>query len=114
MAWHWLEWCSRSGKLEHAFILIEEDLAYLGEDFDVQKVVENSENLAKKNNVKLRALKEHKEGDSLCQFLQDFFTSCAGADNDLEIIIDNLVKFPNWPTELKLVELFQTFPFFFH
>lgn len=44
--------------------------AHLGEDFDgAQAVVENSENLAKKNNVCLRGLIEKAEGRDLCTFL---------------------------------------------
>lgn len=44
--------------------------AHLGEDSDeVQTVVGNSENLDKKNNIKLWWLKEQTEGDRLCQSL---------------------------------------------
>lgn len=66
----------KTGKLEHAFNLFEEGVAHLGEDFDeVQTVVENLENFAKKNNLRLRGLKEQAEGQDLCLFLKDLFTS---------------------------------------
>lgn len=77
-------------------------------------MVETSENLAKKNNVQLRGLKEHAEGDNLCQLLQNLFVSCVGSGNDVEISLvaayqigpwrkynqwnprDILVKLSNW------------------
>lgn len=63
---------SKTGKLQHAFKLIEEDVAHLGEDFDeVQTAVKNSEHLAKRNNIQLQGFKEQTEGDDLCQYLPD-------------------------------------------
>lgn len=50
--------------------LIEEDLAYLSEEFEeVQMVVENLENLAKKNNL------EQPEGVDLGLVSKDLFMS---------------------------------------
>lgn len=56
----------KTRKLEHSFNFFEGDLACLGEGFDeLQAVVENSENLAKKNNLQLRGLKEQAEGNDM-------------------------------------------------
>lgn len=63
--------------------LIEEDVAHLSEDFhEVQVVVEDAENLAKKNNIRLRGLVE---GEDLSDFLQNLFMACLGSKSYLEI-----------------------------
>lgn len=59
-------------KIESACWLIEDEDAHLEDDFDeVQTVVENCDNLAKKPNIKLWGSKERVEGRDLLQYLQD-------------------------------------------
>lgn len=75
-----------SGKLEHTFKLIEKDVAHLSEDVDeIQSVVENAENLARKNDIHLRGLKEQVEGEDLSAYLKDLFWGCVGSKSNVEI-----------------------------
>lgn len=122
---------SKTGKLECVFSLIKEEVAHLSEDVDeVQAVVENSGNLGKKNNLRLRGLKEQTEEGDLCTFLQDLFTSWLGADQNVEMNLGTayrvgplkkyhyrnprglLIKFPNWHMKSKVEDAFQENPDF--
>lgn len=72
-------------KLEYAFQFVVEDVAHLEDFDDLQTVVENSETLVKRNNLKLRGLKEQADGENLSPYLQDLFTSCIGSDSYVDI-----------------------------
>lgn len=66
---------------------IEEDFAQLWNEFgEVQTVVKNSGNLAKKN-TKLWDLKEPAEGDKLIHYLQDLFTRCVESCSELQLVL---------------------------
>lgn len=86
------------------------------------------DNLAKKNSVKVRGLKEQVEGDNLCIFMKDLFTSWVGSESNEKVKLelayrigpirkyhhrnprDMLVKLSTWQSKLKVVEAFQENP----
>lgn len=53
----------------------------------LQSSAENIENSYKKNNIKLKGLKEGLEGSDLISYLVDLFTASAGLDCELVISI---------------------------
>lgn len=94
---------------------------------EIQSAVENIDNVAKKNNIRLHGVKEGIEGSELQQFLEEIFTSCLGAEAQVEIRIssayclgilkktqknpqDILIKFPNWPMKQAALNIFKETP----
>lgn len=55
---------------------------------DLETVVEKLDNAQRKNNVKLRGLKEGAEGKDLVGFLTELFTAWAGAESEAVISIE--------------------------
>lgn len=86
-------------------------------------VVENTNNIVK-NNIRLRGLREGKEGEELSQYLEKVFTGCLGADTEIVIQIssayrlgpfkrtqtitrDGLIRFLDWHTKQAELDIFR-------
>lgn len=50
---------------------------------ELQSVVENVDNIVKKNNIRVRGLKEGAEKKGLSQYLEEVFTGCLGVDTEI-------------------------------
>lgn len=74
--------------MEKSLGLLEGDFDQLDERFEeLQVIVENTDNSARKHNIKLHRLKEWVEGVNLKAYLKDLFSACPGADSDILIQI---------------------------
>lgn len=61
-------------------------MADLNEDVnELEEVVEKLDNSLRKNNLKIRGLKEEIEGRDLVRYLTELFTEWVGSDCELEI-----------------------------
>lgn len=49
--------------------------------------MENADNVAKNNNIKIRGLKEGIKGEGLIPYLKEIFSVCLGADSTVKLRI---------------------------
>lgn len=94
---------------------------------ELEDTVVNLNNIQKKNNLKLRGLKEGAEGDNLTNYLTDLFTPWLGADSEIAVSIeaayriwtlnpasklprDALIKFPNGVVKATVLASFWDQP----
>lgn len=82
---------AESGKkeqgLEKAFELLERDHKLMGNVLmEIQySTVENIGNSLRRNNLRLKGLKEGAEGENLQQYLKNLFIACLGSDYNTEV-----------------------------
>lgn len=66
----------------------EADISYINNNLEnLGETVENLDNLSRKNNIKVRWLKENTEGSDLVSFLVKLFSGWASLDKDFELQI---------------------------
>lgn len=71
----------KEGRVEKAFELLEDDFKDIGDEVnEVQMTVENLDNVLRRNDLRLKGLKEGAEGDNLVSFLDASFVACLGSD----------------------------------
>lgn len=81
---------------------MREDLGDLNEDWDyLEQSVERLDNDQKRNNLKIRELKEGAEGKDLVGFLTKLFTSWAGVECSLDISIEAAYHLRRFRTTAK-------------
>lgn len=76
--------------MEKGFRLMEEDFAEVNKDLDVvHTCMENADNLMRKNNLRMRGLKEYIGEENLILFLEQFFSSLENLQSQLCISIQS-------------------------
>lgn len=111
-----------SGTLEKGLNTLGEDLEQLEDNFEeLQQTVENIDNNLRKNNIRIKGVKEGVEGNDLKSLLKEVFSACLGTDWDISLQIssafqvggrgrsllpprDIIVKFPSWYIKPKVLE----------
>lgn len=64
-------------KLDGAFGSLEKEVKQQEADTNnIQQIIENLDNKVRKNNLRIKGLKEGAEGENLLVFLEELFTSC--------------------------------------
>lgn len=65
----------------------------LVDDFDdLEQTVENVDNSLRKNNIRLKGVKEGMEGKDSRQFLEEVFTACLGSESEVVVQIDSAYR----------------------
>lgn len=116
------------GEVEGSMKYLQEDVEDFGKDYDeLERVVENLDNNQRKNNLKVRGLKEGTEGQDLKGYLTEVFAIWVGSDIETDISItsafrigplrkvanyprDILVQLPYWETKARILECYWQHP----
>lgn len=76
-------------KAQTSLKLVEEDLDQLDEKFmEGQAIVENLDDVSRKNNICLRGFREAIEGANLHTSLKDLFLECLKTESDVAVSIE--------------------------
>lgn len=108
--------------MDKTFRLLGKDAQKHNEDmYEIQQVLENLDNNIRKNNIRIKVLKEEAEGHDLKAFLEELFTGCLGSDSMVTINLlfayricyvgekrerssDVLVGFANWTMKAAVLD----------
>lgn len=109
--------------LKNGLQMMEVDFTDLNRDFDItQSCIENLDNLSRKNNLRLRGLKESAEGHDLKSFTEQQLVDLDNSNAATGISVESayrvgplrksrktphevVIKFPDWETKLSAIDL---------
>lgn len=97
----------RVGKLEGIVRLVQEDVEDFGREYDeLESTVESLDNNQRKNNLKIRGLKEGAKGPDLKGYLTGLFSNWIGSEAETDISVTSafplgpLKKAPRYATDI--------------
>lgn len=74
------------GKLQGSVQGLKEDIEEVKDEYDeLERVIESLDNNQRKNNLKLRGLKEGEKGKDLTGYLIDILSTRVGSDSETEV-----------------------------